>query len=765
MVTHACLQFLALFACCALFAVDAAQQPQPARPTLHLLALVPLAEHAVLSSQPSYHRGEELLSAAQLAVDKINMRDDILPGYNLELVPANSETCNQSLVTEAPVNFVRQVTDENLSIVGVVGLLCSTVTQAVSPLAGRPEIDLLQISAGAISPVFINENEYPHLYRMISSSAVYNNAVLKLMATFQWGNIIMVRDTILIQHTTTADDFVSKVEGRTDLELVFLGEVTPTFPTSPVQNLLSMRARTIYASVTASEARELLCESYQTQVNFVWLFHDLTIEDLTLHTASCDNETMVRAVEGSFFLRYRLQPNPNMTLVSGQTYTEYLMELQDRMNGTQENHHADALHDSIWAFALALNNSIPGLDTSNVTTSLEWNLRDVYFYGTLGEISFNEEREVVTEVDIFHVREGVEIYAGRYNPITGNITVQLPPERIPRDDFERVVVSISRAFPIVVYIIVATELVFTTVVLALFIYYWNMPLIKATTRFLSLLILAGCYMMHISALVVATTEFLPDEFFGSSCQFEIWCTAIAVQLIYSTLFMRLLRVYRIFFYRVFDKPGTIFSNRAILVQIFIPVSVTILLLILWTSLEPAYTDFVPVSAQTSGPLLSAKICGGANFPTWAITIVYGVNGITILAVAVIATLTRKVRLDCFKDSKEVNSFVFSTVLCLLIWLPYTITFSLGIPIAEASFCFGVFPYIVIPFLCQVFLFLPKIWLSRHEGRRAWVMDKRRSTASTYSFRRSSHPSSPNTQTTTTATNGHTCIRVSNTFEY
>ena len=48
-------------------------------PTLHLLALVPMTPGPSL--QPSYNRGEELISAAQLAVDRINMRDDILPGY------------------------------------------------------------------------------------------------------------------------------------------------------------------------------------------------------------------------------------------------------------------------------------------------------------------------------------------------------------------------------------------------------------------------------------------------------------------------------------------------------------------------------------------------------------------------------------------------------------------------------------------------------------------------------------------------------------
>jgi len=155
------------------------------------------------------------------------MRNNILSGYRLELVPANAETCGQSLVTEAPVNFVRYVTSGDLNIVGVVGLVCSTVTQAISPLAGRPGIDLLQISAGATSPVFTNKEEYPLLYRMVSSSAVYSDAVLALMTTFQWKRIGVVQDSILMQYITAANDFVAKVGERAEFELVFLGDVTP----------------------------------------------------------------------------------------------------------------------------------------------------------------------------------------------------------------------------------------------------------------------------------------------------------------------------------------------------------------------------------------------------------------------------------------------------------------------------------------------------------------------------------------------------------
>ena len=130
--------------------------------------------------------------------------------------------------------------------------------------------------------------------------------------------------------------------------------------------------------------------------------------------------------------------------------------LQDHTGATQENQHANALHDSIWAFALALNMSVSesygrGLDKSNVTVLVEQNLKSVHFSGTLGDITFNEERELATEVDIFHVREVKVMHAGYYNPLTDNVTVYLPLE-VPNDDFEVVPYTLYIAFSIVTYL-------------------------------------------------------------------------------------------------------------------------------------------------------------------------------------------------------------------------------------------------------------------------------------------------------------------------
>ena len=715
-------------------------------PTLRLLALMPLAETAGLPNQSYY---QVLDTAAQLAVDKINVSDDILAGYNLELVRANAETCNQRLVTEALGNFVRSVTDRDLNIVGVVGLLCSTVTQAVSPLAipERPEIDLLQISAGATSPVFTNVKEYPRLYRMIPSSAVYNDAVLALMTEFQWRRISVVQDTTLVQHTTTADDFVRKVKGRSELNLVYLGDVTPTFPTSPIQSLVKKAARVIYASVTASEARGLLCESYwsgRRWPEFVWLFHDLSFEELMESTENCSNDTMV--LEGVFFLQYR-QPNSSTTLVSGQTYSEYYMELQEHIAGAEENRDANALHDSIWAFALALNNSrLEELESqgskSNVTTDVERGLRTVNFSGALGDVVFNDKREVVTIVDIFHVINGSLMNTGHYNPLSENITVHLPPERIPRDDFEEQAIFISLSFTIVTFVVAILLFIFTTVILVCVIYYWNKPSIKATSPLLSLLILAGCYILYIGCFIAGVREYFDLMYLGPLCQAQLWFCTIGLELIYSALFMRLLRIYRIFFF-VFEKPGKLWSNQSMVAFTFIPVAGLILVMALWSAVDPIFTQYLPPDFEPTAQPPHYRVTVFCNVHSdqlvvWLSVILYGVNGVTVLAVAVLATLTRKVHLDCFKDTKQVNAFVFSTVICICIWLPYLLVFANFVPIPEVAYVFSVFSFFVIPFLCKVFLFIPKIWAAKYEKRKRRRPVRKASDLSSYIGRKSSH---------------------------
>ena len=324
--------------------------------TLHLLTLLPPGNVA-----------DSLLPAVELAVDKINAQDDLLPGYRLELIAADTEKCNETLITESYISFAKYTAPNGpFNVVGVTGLTFATVTQVISPLAGHPEIDLLQISAGTAPPTFTN---YPRLYWMISSSAVQNDAVLTLMNELQWTRISIISDSTLIDHTRTAHDFITKVIQDPHLELVSQEIVTPRSVFPAFTRTISNAAKIVYVSMTAEEACQLLCAAYEQGhiwPTYVWIFRNLGVEDFRM----CNNDSTAisEALENVFLINYKLETNsPNAPLVSGDTYEEYRQEYERLLinDSTARNVYANALHDSVWAYALALNNSLGTLTMDN----------------------------------------------------------------------------------------------------------------------------------------------------------------------------------------------------------------------------------------------------------------------------------------------------------------------------------------------------------------------------------------------------------------
>jgi len=684
---------------------------------LHLLTLLPRGDVA-----------DSLILAAEIAVENINARDDLLPGYRLETVGADTEICSETLITESYISFVKYVTDVTLNTVGVTGMTCASVIQAISPLAGHPDIDVLQISAGAAPPVFANVQAYPRLYRVISSSAVQNDALLKLMEAFQWRRISILSDSTLIDHTGSADDFIAKVNQNPDLELVSQEAVTPRSLLPALSTTISSAAKVIYASMTVDEAHKLLCAAFKQGhiwPTYVWIFQELTLEDFLLGANECENATGLDLLENSILLQYRTEPNDlNSTLVSGQTYNEYQDQYQQHLGANIKNQdvYANALHDSIWAFTLALNQTLQnftvqdlqhlGLDKGKLTSVIESNLKMVNFSGATGQVHFNENHESDTEVNIFQVKNGIPVPIGCYNPHSQNLTLHLPPEAlIPKDDFETIRFKLHPAMPIVTLVVVGLLVVVTTIILVLFLYEWNKPVIKATSPYLSLLILAGCYLLYGATTILAMREYIDN--FGELCQAIFWFDAVGMLLIYGALFVRLLKVYRVFVC-IFRKTGKFWTDWSLFIVVLLIISVAAIILVLWTTLDPLLTIqtglFVPLA---SPPFYHVTLfCGSNYFYVW-ISLLYAYIASIVFLVAVFAILTRKIKVEHFKDTKKVNMFVFISIATLTICFSYSTIFA-QVGIIHAAYTFEVLQYLPVAILCQVFLFMPKIWSARHE---------------------------------------------------
>ena len=131
---------------------------------------------------------------------------------------------------------------------------------------------------------------------------------------------------------------------------------------------------------------------------------------------------------------------------------------------------------------------------------------------------------------------------------------------------------------------------------------------------------------------------------------------------------------------------------------FILVSIAILALTLWSALDPLFTIISRHFDSTRHPpqYLVCVTCLSRTVEVWLSIILYGVNGVVVLAVIVFATLTRKVHLDCLKDTKQVNAFVLLTILCLGTWPPLLHIHTLNAESrnAVASYIVSIYPYFV-----------------------------------------------------------------------
>ena len=657
---------------------------------------------------PRWDRGLEILPAAQLAVDKINGDPSILPGYNLELIQVDTGKCMHNFHSEGLINFVHQITLEENHIVGVVGLFCTSVAQLLSPLAGHQGVGLLQIS-GSASPVLRNQERHPYLWHMIPSSAVYVDAVLEMMEAFEWRNIAVIgAPGGLYYHT--AKEFTLKVSGN-DSRLVTLlisgGQLS-----SALRDLRQSRKRIVFASVEAKVAAQMICLAYQEGLvwpNYTWIFPDHHIEDFLFHADDmCDVDVLRRGLERVCLLRFHDN--------SSDLHTKY-----NTSTILTPNIYANAMHDSIQAFALSLNATVDRLQAmhlsledyclgnSNITDMIERELMTLSFTGALGHVQFDaNKRERQTTVDILQIRNGTTTQVGSYNPVTGQIV--LDQEIDPIQDVNEIlrIKKNSVPIPVTVMLLIVTGvcIIFTTIMLVLFIYYRRSAEIKATSFNLSLLMFVGCYLLFFSTLFHTASDLIDynGPFF---CNIVTWCASLGSNFVYGTMLVRMLRAYRIFSY--FRRMGRKrWSDVFLCFVVLAIVGVDAFLLLIWALVDVFTIQEAETNQATASPPYIEVVlyCYSEHLRIW-LSLVLAEVGILIFVVAFLAFKTRKIRQKHFKDTKKVNIYLFMNILLIceifpLWWVLRELNYSAS---SVISLYVG---YAGSAALCQLLLFAPKV---------------------------------------------------------
>ena len=555
-------------------------------PTLYLLNVQPYPFSAEESAAVFvWDRAYELIPAGHLAAEQINNRSDILQGHELKLIDVNSEACGINIVSKGIVNVYGELVNPNQTcIVGVIGLFCSSVTSAISPIVSHPNIGGYVHIAASTSPVHRGNQTHKlsnsRLFHIIESSSIFNEATLALMRTFNWKGIASVHTDSEFYYETTAIDFERGVSSNPEFELLarvhIAAENSPVHIRERFDIVREKEARVSYWSVTTDQAAHLLCVAYRR--NFIWpeyvyIIQEHSINNILEMKTPCTKEETLTAMEGVFILDYRLYVENDTELDSGVSYGEYQRLYTDRLkefaNTTdqelQRNVYANPLYDQVWAFALAINNSLPSIKSENLSFDnyglgkrvptlsniLKNELKHVTFQGASGRIDFSENQGSPTYVNIFQVQKGMSRLIGIYDPYDRNITLtEAAPTLgdIPKDTFD----TLYQRLPLWLgaCILVAQAMLFglITTNLVLIIWWRKEREIKAISPLLSIFMMVGCYFLCAATVFMIMYRMLVihnTSLVIALCHLKIWAS-IGMDLILSILFLKLLRIYHIF---------------------------------------------------------------------------------------------------------------------------------------------------------------------------------------------------------------------------
>lgn len=705
-------------------------------PVLYLLNVQPYPDESEFSG---FDGGLQLIPAAHLAAEEINNRSDILKEHELKVVDIDAEACGRGLITKGLVNLYRELVSVNRSqcVVGVIGFVCSSVTNVLAPIIGHPNIGYVTL-ANSVSPKHRNTVQYPNLFHTISSSSLHNTVVVSLMKMFNWKRIGLVFDSISIFFRSTANDFAQQVQNSIEAKLTATVPIlnSPELINQAFTIINSEEARISYWLGNDGQNALCLCEAYRRK--FLWpgyvyilRYNPSIVANILKANTSCNMDEMLQAMEGVFLLDYRLFVKEDTTLFSGWSYSEFRQRYVEALNTfaishnmtLHENIYANSFYDQVWTFALAVNQSLPTIKSQNlsltdytvrnrqqISSIFKQELENLAFQGASGWIQFDMNHEIPSFIDIFQIQNSTANRIAIYDPFMMNITpTKNFPDYIPNDTFDTVYELLPLWLGVSIFIIQALLfcLITTTTV---FLFWWRKEReVKATSFLLSMLLTIGCYLLCIGPVIRTVYRVVVIHnatLLTIMCNVNLWSTSFGLDLLLATLLVRIFRVVHVF--RSFQKTSKYFSDEYLLLYSLLTCSVKVIILVIWSivDLYRSQIDREYIPTATPAQYKAIVFCSCSSLAVWLlVSVVYSV--VLLSLVMFLAIQTRHIKKIFFKDTKKVNLFVFLVIITLTTTIPLKLIFSqLKIEMgADLSEWFGV---CIVAIMCQLCLIIPKL---------------------------------------------------------
>ena len=714
-------------------------------PTLSLLSLLPYpipdTEYSLLPAaiRPTWSEGPSVYLAGELAVELINEHPanlNILDGYTLELLQGDSG-CN--IIPKAGVALTDNLFNGSKQVLGIIGPGCSASGLFVSRITCTEErnISLISLHLGG-SPLFSTEREaFPYSFSMLDSTEALANAIIRLMKLNAWSSIIVLYDESQIFFTALLEYLEQRL--GTDItipisSLIFENHI-------PFDEIRHSERRIILILVGPNLLSRILCIAFRNGFKYPiyqWVLVTSVLDDLVNISTTyegvpvaCTRDQLLAAYEHSIFLQYHFETlDSEKSTHSGLSHSEFhdryeskITEYNSRTNpNIQHSFWAAVYFDSVWAMALAINNSIEELRRSHgleltqfrygqsqvYTDTFQRQINELAFEGVSGMVKFNKMTGFVSRgIDIMQIQEG------RLRPrLFYNDTILLQVNNTPlqaiEDHFDNFG-EISRV-PIWISVLLLIAAFLILIVLAnlhsVSIVYRESPSVKASSLKILHLAYVGCYLTVVSIMSeTIATYFNSHRDRVRKCELEqvslslLFC---GMTLIFSTICVRMWRLYRIFVH--FNDPGVFISDKALFIFVCLCIALELPVVLAWGLIDP----IEPTTVRDFHLKLTRIHCTSKNFGTWFLSLL-AYNALLLLLSCYLALRCNKIPQ---KDFKTNSILILAYLLAIELTTGISIYLLLVLPRSPLyplpEFCVKNATYLLYVVSCCVFLFMPPI---------------------------------------------------------
>ncbi|KAF3707814.1 Gamma-aminobutyric acid type B receptor subunit 1 [Channa argus] len=681
--------------------------------------------------------GQACLPAAQMALDLVNKRVDILPDYELELIHYDS-MCDPGEATKLLYDLLYT---EPIKIVLMPG--CSSVSTLVAEAARM--WNLIVLSYGSSSPALSNRQRFPTFFRTHPSATLHNPTRVQLFQKWKWTKIATIQQTTEV-FTSTLDDLEERVK-EAGIEI----SVRQSFLTDPavaVKNLKRQDARIIVGLFYETEARKVFCEVYKEKLygkKYVWFLIGWYADNwfkINDPSINCTVEQMTEAVEGHVTTEIVMLNPETVRGASNLTSQEFLAQLMSKLGGKNPEEtggfqEAPLAYDAVWALALALNKTVGPLKAKgHQLEDFNYNNRDITseiyramntssFEGVSGHVVFDAQGSRMAWTLIEQLQGAYRLHYANLIPVCYTefaLYCSGPPadQTVVIEEFR----YLSQKLFVSVSVFAGLGILLGIVCLTFNIYNSNVRYIQNSQPYLNNMTAVGC-MLALAAIFPLGIDGLHVQRrqFPVICQFRLWLLGLGFSLAYGSMFTKIWWVHTVFTKKDEKKdkrkhlePWKLYATVGVLLGI------DILSLMIWQIVDPLHITVEKFTREAPKGDLDVLIqpllehCSSEKMNTW-LGVVYGYKGLLLLLGIFLAYETKSISTEKINDHRAVGMAIYNVAVLCMITAPVTLILSSQ---QDASFAFASLAIVFSVYITLVVLFVPK--MRRLITRGEWQSD-------------------------------------------